>query len=230
MIKKIIDWFKQIIQLFNQIKEAGEKNQKTQEIKKKDDPAAPKQIKPKPKKSPPKETFEVFPKILYGVNVNDKIPGAPNFTYAELLRSETAKRKKIRNVPGKHEFQNLILTARRVLQPIRNEFGKVIVTSGYRCPELCIAVGSTVNSNHTRGEAVDFFVPSTPLFDVVKWIVKNLEFRELILEYSNKKSKKTPLIIHVAYRKNGNIGVIKHPETYKPITLNALKEYVEDHK
>lgn len=170
--------------------------------------------------------FEVYPKILYGYDVNDTIKGAPNFKIKNLLKSATAQRKKIRNVPTQQQFNNLLLTTRKILQPIRNHFGPVIVTSGFRCIKLCIAIGSTKNSNHARGEAVDFFVPGVSLLDVLKWINKNLEFRELIVESSreNVKSKK-PLIIHCAYRKNGNLKILKHPVTYKPTTINEIEQY-----
>jgi len=149
-----------------------------------------------------------------------------------LIKSETAERLKIKNVPTKSQLKNLVTVAKKCMQPIRDKFGKIIVTSGFRCPELCLKVGSSVNSNHTRGEAVDFYVydKNVKLIDVVSWIYKNLEFRELILELGNKRDKRSPLIIHIAYRTNGNIKQIKHPITYKPISLQELKQYLKDLK
>ncbi len=194
---------------------------------------AKKQIIPTKKKSNPtkKNSFEVFPEILYGINTKKKIPGALNFTYAELLKSTAAKRKKIKNIPTKVQFKKLIVTARKILQPIRNQFGKVIVTSGFRTIKLCLAIGSTKNSNHAKGEAVDFYIAdkNINLYDVIVWIYHNLEFRELILEFSKDNSKKQkPLIIHCAYREGGNIKMLKHPETYKKISLQELQKYLQE--
>jgi len=46
----------------------------------------------------------------------------------------------------------------KILQPVRDHFGRVKVTSGFRSPELCQAIGSSPNSQHARAEAADFEV------------------------------------------------------------------------
>ena len=176
-----------------------------------------------------KVEFKCFPDVLYGYNVYDKIKGAPNFTIHELLYSETASENKLSNIPTKDELKKLILLARKVLQPIRNKFGRVIVTSGYRSILLCKLVGSNKNSNHIRGEAADFFVPGVKLIIILRWIVRNLEYRELILEGSREKVKDHhPTIIHCAYRTNGNIKKLKHPITFKPTNLNEIEKYFRE--
>jgi hypothetical protein len=49
-----------------------------------------------------------------------------NFTLAELVKSQTAIRKNIRNEPGTAEINNLIHLAETVLQPVRDHFGKIV--------------------------------------------------------------------------------------------------------
>ena len=68
------------------------------------------------------------------------------------------------------------MLANNILQPIRNEFGSFIVSSGYRSPELCIAIGSNIHSQHAKGEAADFEVAGVDNYDLALWIQENLDF------------------------------------------------------
>ena len=88
-------------------------------------------------------------------NLNDIIPGAANFKYKEFVRSDVAKRKGIDNTPEDWQWENIERLAVSVLQPIRDQFGRIRITSGFRSVELCLAIGSSATSNHTRGEAAD---------------------------------------------------------------------------
>ena len=107
-----------------------------------------------------------------------------NFSLSELTKSQTAERKGIDNVPSEEHIQNLIHLAETVLQPIRNEFGRpVVISSGYRTPELCEAIGSSSKSQHAKGEAADFEVPGMDNKVLAQWISKNTEFDQLILEF-----------------------------------------------
>jgi hypothetical protein len=56
------------------------------------------------------------------------------------------------------------------------------VSSGYRCPELCIAIGSSKDSQHAKGQAADFEVAGVSNYKLASWIEENLEFDQLILE------------------------------------------------
>ena len=107
-----------------------------------------------------------------------------NFTLAELVKSQTAVRKNIKNEPGTAEINNLIHLAESVLQPVREHFGKpVMISSGYRSPELCEAIGSSAKSQHAKGEAADFEIPGVDNMQLATWISKNTIFDQLILEY-----------------------------------------------
>jgi hypothetical protein len=105
-----------------------------------------------------------------------------NFTLRELTKSQTAERKGIPNEPDQDNVDNIIDLCDKILQPVRDEFGPVTVTSGYRSPELCVAIGSSMKSQHTKGEAADFEVAGVSNMVVAKWIADNLEFDQLILE------------------------------------------------
>ena len=107
-----------------------------------------------------------------------------NFTLKELTKSDTAIRKGISNEPNTDEIEKLKLLCETILQPVRDKFGPVTVTSGYRSPELCQAIGSSVNSQHTKAEAVDFEVEGVDNADVAYWIKDNISnWDQMILEF-----------------------------------------------
>lgn len=105
-----------------------------------------------------------------------------NFSLAEMVKSQTAERKSIPNEPNDEHVYAMTLLAENVLQPVRDEFGSFIVSSGYRSPELCVAIGSNIHSQHAKGEAADFEVAGMDNYDLALWIEQNLEFDQLILE------------------------------------------------
>ena len=101
----------------------------------------------------------------------------------ELLFSETATRLGINNTPTDQILFNLQTLIHEVINPIVNHFGDIKITSGYRSPELCLKIGSSIGSQHTKGEAVDFIIPNISNQEVSLWIVQNLEFDQCILEF-----------------------------------------------
>jgi uncharacterized protein YcbK (DUF882 family) len=107
-----------------------------------------------------------------------------NFTLAEMTKSETALRHDMDNTPGEAEIANLKALAENVLQPIRDHFGKgVKVNSGFRHPEVNAKVGGSKTSDHCQGQAADIEIPGVPNADLAQWIVDNLDFRQVILEF-----------------------------------------------
>ena len=106
-----------------------------------------------------------------------------NFSLQELIKSDTAIRKGINNNPNSGQIEKLIDLCENILQPVRDHFGRVKVTSGFRSPDLCIAIGSSVNSQHAKAEAADFEVIGTDNAELADWIYKNLNFDQLILEF-----------------------------------------------
>lgn len=106
-----------------------------------------------------------------------------NFSLQELIKSDTAIRKGIDNNPNADQIEKLKLLCERVLQPVRDHFGRVKVTSGFRSPELCAAIGSSVNSQHAKAEAADFECVGVDNAEVADWIKQNIETDQLILEF-----------------------------------------------
>jgi len=106
-----------------------------------------------------------------------------NFTLQELIKSDTAIRKGIDNNPNADQVEKLKTLCERVLQPVRDHFGRVKVTSGFRSPELCAAIGSSVNSQHAKAEAVDFECIGVDNAEVADWIYSNIQTDQLILEF-----------------------------------------------
>ena len=108
-----------------------------------------------------------------------------NFTLDELCKSQTAERKGIPNLPDTDQIGALEALCENILQPIRNEFGSFIVSSGFRSPELCVSIGSKMTSQHTCNNgaaAADFEVAGVDNYDLARWIEHNLPFDQLILE------------------------------------------------
>lgn len=78
------------------------------------------------------------------------------FTIEELIHSDTAKARGISNVPCEEDINHLTMLAERLLDPLREAWGKPIkVTSGYRGFRLNKAVGGSGTSAHCCGYAAD---------------------------------------------------------------------------
>jgi zinc D-Ala-D-Ala carboxypeptidase len=121
----------------------------------------------------------------------------------ELLFSETATRLGIDNTPTDQILINLQTLIYEVITPIVNHFGDIKITSGYRSPALCKAIGSSDRSQHTTGMACDFEVLGYSNQEVSLWIVKNLEFDQCILEFWKPEEINSGWV-HVSYNKDGN--------------------------
>ena len=107
-----------------------------------------------------------------------------NFSLNELTKSQTAERKGIDNTPSPEHQRNLKSLCEMILQPIRDHFGRVVsVSSGYRSPELCTAIGSKISSQHAKGEAADFEIYGLSNQELANWIRETLSYDQLILEY-----------------------------------------------
>ena len=106
-----------------------------------------------------------------------------NFTLQELIKSDTAIRKGIDNNPNSDQVEKLKMLCENVLQPVRDHFGRVKVTSGYRSEELCEAIGSSKKSQHAKAEAVDFECIGVDNAEVADWVHMNCETDQLILEF-----------------------------------------------
>ena len=107
-----------------------------------------------------------------------------NFTLKELTKSDTATRLGIDNTPDDEALENLKTLCEKVLQPVREHFGmSVSVNSGYRSPESNAAVNGSKSSDHCKGMAADIEIVGIANADLAQWIMDNLDYTQLILEF-----------------------------------------------
>ena len=110
-----------------------------------------------------------------------------HFTLDELIRSDTANRRGINNYPSDEIIEYLRETA-NLLEDVRLLLKRPInVTSGYRCPDLNVAIGGSRTSSHMNGMAADFTCPSygSP-FSICQAIIKDgMVFDQLIHEFNS---------------------------------------------
>jgi len=126
-----------------------------------------------------------------------------NFSLNELTKSQTAERKGIDNTPSAEHQENLKSLCTHVLQPVRDHFGQVVsVSSGYRSPELCTAIGSKITSQHAKGEAADFEIFGVSNKELADWIHYNLNYDQLILEYWKGEDDPNSGWVHCSYSEN----------------------------
>jgi len=130
-----------------------------------------------------------------------------NITLDELCKSQVSERKGINNNPNPAQIENIKALAVNVLQPIRSHFDKpLIISSGFRCAELCVAIGSSINSQHVADDgaaAADFEIPGVDNLDLAIWIKNNLEIDQGILEFY-REGEPTSGWIHCSYSTNNN--------------------------
>jgi len=121
-----------------------------------------------------------------------------NFKISELIHSDTAIMKNINNMPDINALDCMLDLIVCCLQPIREKFKMpMIITSGYRCPEVNKLVGGAVNSQHLKGQAADFVIKNyTPAQTVEKIKSFNIEFDQLINEYDR--------WVHISFNKGNN--------------------------
>ena len=127
-----------------------------------------------------------------------------HFSLWELTKSQVADRKRIKNEPDKESIQNLKVICTSILEPVRRHYGKPIApSSGYRCLALNRELGSSDRSQHTTGQAVDFEVPGVANMDLARWIMDNLLYDQLILEFY-KEGQPNSGWVHCSYVGQGN--------------------------
>ena len=127
-----------------------------------------------------------------------------NFSLNELTKSQTAERKGIDNTPSTEHQENLKKLCENVLQPIRDHFEQVVsVSSGYRSPELCTAIGSKITSQHAKGQAADFEIFGVSNKELADYIDSELHYDQLILEYW-KESDPNSGWVHCSYSESNN--------------------------
>ena len=130
-----------------------------------------------------------------------------NITLDELTKSQIAERKGINNNPNPAQIENLKALAINILQPVRSHYNKpLIISSGFRCAQLCTEIGSKITSQHTAFDgaaAADFEIPGVDNRELALWIKNELEFDQLILEFY-RDNEPTSGWIHCSYSTEAN--------------------------
>ena len=131
-----------------------------------------------------------------------------------MTKSEAALRHGIDNTPNEEQIQALMVLAQNVLQPVRDHFKRgVKCNSGFRAPAVNQAVGGSPTSDHCKGQAADIEIPGVANADLAVWIMENLDYTQLILEFY------TPGILD-----SGWVHVSYNPTNLKKENLTATKK------
>ena len=138
---------------------------------------------------------------------------------SEIIRSDSAKRNGISNMPTPEHIENFKILATKVFEPIREHFGVPIrISSGYRSAELNKCIGGSATSQHSTGEAIDIDQDGTTITNkqVFDYIKDNLAFDQLINEFNY-------AWVHVSYKANGKQrGEILEAYKVGPVTKYRL--------
>lgn len=123
------------------------------------------------------------------------------FELSEFLQSETAITLGIENIPSWDEVERMKIFANEVLDVVRSNWGQpLLVSSGYRVPELNTAVGGSPTSDHQNGLAVDIKLPS--------WSKRKLsELYHLISDLTEQGEIEIDQVIYYRQKKIIHIGI-----------------------
>lgn len=110
---------------------------------------------------------------------------SPHFELSEFVVSQEAARRGINNAPSPEIIANLKCLA-AMLEEVRSLLGvPLMISSGYRCPALNIAIGGAANSAHMFGMAADFTaVGHTPLETCLRIAASKIIFDQCIHEFN----------------------------------------------
>lgn len=124
-------------------------------------------------------------------------------SYKEAIKSITAIKKGIKNIPNKSQLTNIILWANNIFDPCREFINAPLgVHTVYRCEELNTEIGGSSRSQHmaTNGAAGDI---DCDLYrngnnkDLFEYIYNHLNYDQLIAEYPDENG--VPEWVHVSY-------------------------------
>lgn len=129
-----------------------------------------------------------------------------HISFKEATRSGLAIRYGLNNIPDAKTILNMELTAEKIFEPVRLHFDvPLYVSSFYRSFEVNAKLGGSTTSQHCFGRAIDIdcdVYGGVTNLELFNWIKDNLEFDQLIWEFSNEDG--TPAWVHVSYVPMGN--------------------------
>ena len=128
-------------------------------------------------------------------------------TYKEVIKSSTAIRKGIKNIPDKKQLYHIKLWYNHIFKPVREFINNSLgCNSIFRCIELNEVIGGSNTSQHCalKGAAGDIdcdkYHHGTNK-DIFNFIRCTLDFDQLIWEFG---TKNKPDWVHVSYNKGHN--------------------------
>jgi hypothetical protein len=141
---------------------------------------------------------------------------------AELIRSESAKRLGISNMPTPEHIENLRQLAENIFEPIREHFkSPIYISSGYRSQALNAAIDGSMNSQHSRGMAIDIDMDGTSIKNsAIFEYAKTLPFDQLIWEFG---TKENPDWVHISYSPLNRKQILYATKSYGKTIYNKSK-------
>ena len=129
--------------------------------------------------------------------MSDRI--SKHISLKEGIKSHTATRLNIDNVPRDLDLINMKTIAEKVFEPLRKFVdGPIAINSFYRSPKLNSAIGGSTSSQHCKGCAFDIddkYGHKTNA-EMFKYIKCNLDFDQMIWEFGDDIN---PDWVHVSY-------------------------------
>ncbi len=125
-----------------------------------------------------------------------------HISYKEGIKSNTAMRLNIDNIPNDYQLANMYAVALNIFEPLREWVGGPIkINSFFRSPDLNTAIGGSSKSQHCEGRAIDIddtfkYKTNAEMYNYIK---ENLNFDQLIWEFGNDTN---PDWVHVSYVSN----------------------------
>ena len=129
--------------------------------------------------------------------MSDRI--SEHISLKEGIKSHTATRLNINNVPSDLDLINMKTIAEKVFEPLRKFVdGPIAINSFYRSPKLNSAIGGSTTSQHCIGCAIDIddnysYKTNAEMFEYIKC---NLDYDQMIWEFGNEKN---PDWVHISY-------------------------------
>ncbi len=127
-----------------------------------------------------------------------------SFFLEQFTYSPTASRFDMVNEPNAEAKANLRNIIKKIAQPIVDHFKKPLkINSGYRSPQVNVAVGGAPKSQHVTGEAIDIEIEGVSNKVLADWIDKNIVYDQLILEFYNPMEGVNSGWVHVSLKRDG---------------------------
>ncbi len=138
-----------------------------------------------------------------------------NFTLAEMLESQAARRHNIAAQfdPPDKVIANLKALCENILQPLRDAINIPIhISSGYRSSRVNEIVGGAATSQHLFGQAAD--IQGANNAEIFRKIINlGLPFDQLIWEYG---TKDNPAWVHVSFGPANRRQILYIPKSLRP--------------